>query len=476
MPLPHELPYSWGADDGDRGIYAASASSSSDGDVIFDIRRTAMSLDAASQSSGAVSFGILSSKFRGDAAAVSGGSLRMFRWQQVFDFITPQRGVSRMSASVRQATPDTPDPQSLVLRLSGAANANVNALLYVDRKVPLGVGARLLRADLVLKKSAPWPSGNHDIYIDAISEVWDASSVTWNTQPDVRVGGVMATIPGGGVAGDEVRLNITQLLSASVAQDEAAGFEWLGVRLTTASAGELQFYSAFAPPEYRIEPDVEWTIPPHAPFDLEPSAMRAVSKTQPTLFGRFSDPDAEDTISAVQVRVQSNGDDFTTPSFDSGKLSATRAEQSLSGLYSVSQGNTYAWQMKVWDNHDAESPWSETAYFVRVPMGTVALDEPAANVSSPTPRFAWTVTGMTQEAFELEVERFTGGRWERHWSMPKTLSTATVVVLPDAYRLEEGVSYRATLRVWDNVTRADLPDDRAFTEITRTLTLATVSI
>ena len=80
------------------------------------------------------------------------------------------------------------------------------------------------------------------------------------------------------------------------------------------------------------------------------------------LFGWWvNDPDQDDYQTAYEIRLYDGITDVLL--WDSGKV---RSDNQSSILYTgapLKHGYPYSWEVKTWDSHDAESPFSERAYF-----------------------------------------------------------------------------------------------------------------
>lgn len=387
-----------------------------------------------------------------------------------------------MSASLREATPTTPDPASKYLRVSATVADQVRAFLDAERTAPIGVGAQILEAKLLLYKVGAWQAGTHTLTIQAIDASWDADTATWSNQPPVRAAAVTKVVNGGGADGDLIEIDITDLLAASVSADDAAGARWYGVRITKNTTGEDRFYAAAGPTPYRPKLRVKPNQPPDDPSDLIPAGDRIVSEVRPELVWRFHDPDASDALAFVQVQV-STVDDFSTTVYDSGKVARTTPRFDLASppsgsaaVSDLSSAITYYWRAKHWDSHNLESDWSPAASFSIRLKGSLSLITPSgATVTSPTPAISWALTTTTQSAYEVVVDRKESGVWVEHYRVPWTLGSTTSIAVPDAYALREGEDYRVSVRVKDQYTREDMPGDRTFYEVTRDITLAALT-
>jgi len=86
-----------------------------------------------------------------------------------------------------------------------------------------------------------------------------------------------------------------------------------------------------------------------------------VDDKNPTFKWTFSDPNSGDTQSACQVQVSTSSSDFSTPKWDSGKITQSQPNIDYTGsaLYAES---TYYWRARTWDNYDATGTWSSSPY------------------------------------------------------------------------------------------------------------------
>ena len=86
----------------------------------------------------------------------------------------------------------------------------------------------------------------------------------------------------------------------------------------------------------------------------------------PDFSGIFADIDAGDTSSYYQIQLREKHGSFSSPLWDSGKtaMSTTAVNSRTPDInysgpaISTGNGKAYYWRLKLWDNSDAEGPWT----------------------------------------------------------------------------------------------------------------------
>jgi len=125
--------------------------------------------------------------------------------------------------------------------------------------------------------------------------------------------------------------------------------------------------------DYKVKTSFSFNNSPTA-TDLKVTPLDYCINSLPTsLSWSFSDPDPGDTQGAYQVQVDNNSD-FSSPEVNPGKIYSSSGAYTASGL---SYKTTYYWQLKVWDNNDADSGW------ISGPSFTTPLH------AYPDPDFTW---------------------------------------------------------------------------------------
>lgn len=383
------------------------------------------------------------------------------------------------SATVREANPTQIDAPSPYMRVSGTGAALVRSLLDLELGIAAGDLNTAISATLYLYKGDSWGAGTHNLTVAPIDDDWDASSIDWTAQSAgsfVRTPSVVFTVLASGSAGDEIAIDITTIVQAALAENNADGTRWRGLRLSVSSSGEKLLYSAFAEPDFRPYIEIEPAIAPDAPSNLQPSDGRVVGKQKPIFMADFTDDEADDYITAIHVQVD-NVDDFVTPDYDSGWVAhdqpifdSNSPPAGSAAFSNLTIGSTRFWRMQVRDRHNLESDWSEPAEFIVRTRAALAITAPTISggtINSPTPTISFTFTPASTETKEwvwVLLERTVEDVWETHWEYPQQVSSVSSVTVPNENVLEHGTTYRITVRIGDSYEREDLPGDRMFHE------------
>ncbi len=103
---------------------------------------------------------------------------------------------------------------------------------------------------------------------------------------------------------------------------------------------------------------------------------------RPIFSWTFTDPDPGDTQGAYRVQADNNSN-FSSPEIDSNKVSS--ASESYAPIGGLSYNNTYYWRLKVWDNYDIPSNWTQGPSF-NTPLHAY-----------PDPDFNWTPLSPSEE-------------------------------------------------------------------------------
>lgn len=127
---------------------------------------------------------------------------------------------------------------------------------------------------------------------------------------------------------------------------------------------------------------------PYAPINLSPNG-ETVTTQMPTLTAQFTDPDAGDTPSVMEVELRDAND---------GTLMFQRTESDNDELFEVLLSDdllvdkTYMWRTRFQDQGGLQGPWSVWATFSTVEGAAVELTnpEPGDVLDTPLQTFTWT--------------------------------------------------------------------------------------
>ena len=240
---------------------------------------------------------------------------------------------------LRELSPTQPWSNPALIQLASAAAARETILLDLDRVVPIGEDATVVTAVLRLTKAESFGS-SCSVLVSALDDDFDEDAQTWETMPPARASNTVSqVIPSGGAAGTVVDIPITAMLQASIAADDAEGQTWFGVKVESTS-GTGKFYALAADPDVSPQLIVTYARPPE-PFDeLVPHAGQVISRNRPYFTAQGTDPDEEDSISAVQVQIATDPDDFeSTIVFDSDYVPRSSIEMDLANLLTPNQAD-----------------------------------------------------------------------------------------------------------------------------------------
>lgn len=326
--------------------------------------------------------------------------------------------------------------------------------------------ATIHSATLRLRLRDTW-AGSHDITAQRVNSKWSERRVTWDNQPTVTGATASATVSSGS-AGDLVSIDVAALVAAAVER----GAAWHGIRLSVDGSGTFLLHSSeVASRINRPVLRVEYSVVPDAPTRLRPRGGNAVNASQPKL--------AWDTEDQSELRVQVNATDaFGAPDYDSGWVVSEEpgwdlALASSPSFDAIDDEDERYWRVKVKDSDGNESPWSLSAHFERHTYGTFAIDSPATDgdaVEDSTPTIITSLTGRTQtrigwgvaaQADESPIVRGTED--------PGSFFTGIVTDDP-SFELPKGIvtdpdlTYRITVRAWDEFDRGTAVGERSFVQ------------
>lgn len=351
-----------------------------------------------------------------------------------------------------QGSPNTNYGPSVRLALNGTGGTDDRRAFLHFPPVPLG--ATIVSATLKLYTRGAW-AGTQTVTAKRITEKWSEGKLTWNKQPAVSATNPGSVVVVGAGDGVEVPIDVTALMG-----DVSAGNPYFGIRLEL-SADVLRYFHSAEATKASLRPvlEVEWSEPPDPPQSLAPSGGRAVSGTKPVLAWAFGHPNVSaQTSSQVQVSTTS---DFTSPAYDSGKVANTspRWDLGATAFSALADGDVRWWRVRVWDEADVASEWSDPVSFARQTKGTLTITSPSGGtVADLSPPVVWTFTGETQESYQVRVEEDVGGVWTELHDSGRIVGTTLSYGIPEGL-LIGGPDYRVEVRVWDTLDRQAIAND-----------------
>jgi hypothetical protein len=330
------------------------------------------------------------------------------------------------------------------------------AAIYFPLRPAVPRGAVVTAARLKVRSARDHAAGTYQLDAQRWVSEWKARFLNWNTMPAVA-GPVASDAVVDPVEGSVFTFDVL----ADVADMLAAGDNY-GWRVAGAvGSGQVTLWGLRAEAR-KPTLEIDWVLKPDPPEDLNP-AGGAVSVAQPMLEWA-----ADDAFVAYQVQVHTANDFSGAVAYDSGEVPGTDPLHALAGsALSLVVGTTYWWHVRV-KNGAGFSDWSSVARTWRTAKPAVAITNPGASSTDPTPLVTWTVAGGVggQKSWRVLIENSEGEEVDD--SDPRT--SGALAWLPKRGARTDGEEYTVELRVWDGETRDGTPGDPAFTRVRQTYT------
>jgi hypothetical protein len=122
----------------------------------------------------------------------------------------------------------------------------------------------------------------------------------------------------------------------------------------------------------------------------------------------FVDPNAGDTQSAYQLQINTSAGVAT---YDTTKTASVTESATVPGATLTNPGD-WQWRVRTWDAADEAGDWSGYGTFSTGSTGVVNITSPAVDnptLTSGSYSVAWSVTGVTQDAYRVVVVDTTTG-------------------------------------------------------------------
>ncbi|MDN4162942.1 DNRLRE domain-containing protein [Nocardioides abyssi] len=369
-------------------------------------------------------------------------------------------------AFVKQESPNSNHANSTRLPVRNTdGNRGYRSFIYFPiNQLPKNV--QITRATLRLVMNGA-TTGSRTISLKRVTEPWVASKLTWKDQPAIAAGGSDLTKGGNGQY-DPWDFDVTSAVQIAV-----NGGDFYGWRIESNENTIREFNSSTAN-GWKPLLTIEWNEAPEKPRDLYPSGGGFVATASPTLAFRFFDNRGTTTMGGFQVQISTNAA-MTGIVHDSGWVTSNNPVYDLAGKFTVSTSEPVYWRVRVKDDANNQSAWSDVTSFRYDAKGTLVLVSPTGSIiTDTTPTIVWSLTGKTQAAWQVLVRhatsgkelynsgRFTSGA-NSHQIKAKTDSGDDVIA-------NKTTPYEIVVRVWDDVDRTAVVGQDVLYEVTRVVT------
>lgn len=126
---------------------------------------------------------------------------------------------------------------------------------------------------------------------------------------------------------------------------------------------------------------ISYNLIPNAPTLVFPTTNFAYDTNQDFRW-LFSDDDDGDSQSAYELQYRVGAGAWTT----TGKITSTdQFHEFAAGTFAALSGQSVEWQVRTWDQSDAQGPWSASAFATPYPAPPLFAYDPVPVLVSPTP-------------------------------------------------------------------------------------------
>lgn len=329
-----------------------------------------------------------------------------------------------------------------------------NALLYIKTSGGTHMGQGSSPDFWIYRTTSSWSEGTR-----GADEVWyPDNALEWSNQPSATGTNGSRGQPGQ-TTNTFLSFDITGII-----QDAFAAGVFYGLQLwsnnNASTTNRIEFYSreAGAANDAYIVVTYTTNTAPNAPTGLTPTGDSVVNTLTPSLAGTFSDPDAGDTLTGVQIIVYE--DDGTTVKWDSGTLTASGTTFSKTYAGPALTGNTfYKWKARTKDDDGAWGAYSSLQRFKAnsVPNApSISLQEsPTTDVKTLTPKFNITHSDPDPSdgsmlGYRIILETAAGAAVWDSGDVSISATTTKQVTYPGSPALQWQTAYRWRARTKDS--------------------------
>ena len=386
---------------------------------------------------------------------------------------TPPGGMTNLIATtVSETAPTLNQNASLKLGIRDFTDRDANAYLYFTRPFPLK--ANILSAKIFFYTTAIPESGTHGFNFIRLAVGFSDSKVVYNNRPTTFIGSIKSVTKVGAQLDKTLwEIDITEWM-----QTVSNGGPWFGFRITPfvfENIARWIYSEIYTDPALRPRVEITWSDAPSQPAGLSPGGGRAVGLNKPVVRGSYIDVSGSVVLQFVQVQINST-DVWTAPSFDSGwqPTSVPELDLATTGYAGIGVGATVFWRIRFKDGAGVESAWSSSTSMVFDAKGTLTVSNPpigTPTIEDATPPIAWSLSGETQSAYQIQIYHVVNGVRIIDWDTGKVTSAITSLTVPaGAINEPTSTTYTVTVRVWDTKAREATPGDPTYVEVVRDFT------
>src|ERR1051326_1425853 len=300
-----------------------------------------------------------------------------------------------------EAMPDNGNFQAdATVKISGVTGNRRYAYMSFPIDVSKYFNAHVVDAKLrVTVKGTNW--SGHQINVFRITQRWAEDTViTWNNPLTVDTPQTDSTTTGTVSNGDEIEIDVTNLVRAWFNGKVARGLS-----LRTPDSVKLEFHSSEAVVGTRPKLVISYLWQPDPPDNLQPDGQ-VIAEASPRFQWDVSSGD-DDNITQVHLQL-STDNTFAAPYWDSGWVAQNYNYYDTSTDPSpptVANGATNYWRVQIKNTAGGAPDWSQYATITRHSRGTLSITAPSngSTVATTTPLVTWSVTGATQQEWKLWI-------------------------------------------------------------------------
>ena len=334
---------------------------------------------------------------------------------------------------------------------------------FIFFSLPFNYGSMIISARVVLKTSQDWDA-DRTLTLHKVSQSWTYQN-GWNNQPTIGAVAGSTNHAQATAAGDEYIIDVTQHM-----QEAANGAAWFGWALRCDANSNRRGVASSTHPrsDYRPRLEVVWADKPYQPNDLHPRGDQVVSDQKSWLYFNFADSEGATTMSGFQLQLSTNGD-FSSPWYDTTQNAVAPSTHlaDLTGFTQLTQNQWYWWRVRVRDDSNLWSTWSDPVRFKYLPKPTITITQPTATTYDATPTIEWTMSSGTQTSFQVLLYDVTGGANRLAHDSGPLPGNVMEYTIPRNVITESNHNWQIIVNVWDDQARVSTGGIPAYCQATK---------